>query len=274
MLPTSDRRTNFILERRFPVGQWEAMAKPGEAGNLTIVRGEIDASDRTTSLLFPNRDQGPWLPFERFAETMTTARTKIERHNHQAEEVFMYVLDGEIQHIDGSGRHDDLTPGSIAVLTAHEQMSHEMVAVQGKRARWLSIVVRLPWHTDPPPTSLQVKGPSDAKEAADGSVQRAVIGPLARADAFSGLELVDLEFAKTGTGFFRIGRDRRGVAYVLEGSGTINNVKVDPGSGVLFENISGVAIGGSPGYRVALATVPVPAEPKPQDPAPVRRRVK
>src|SRR5713226_8721140 len=84
-------------------------------------------SARTTSLLFPNRDQGPWLPFERFAETMTTARTKVERHNHQAEEVFMYVLDGEVQHIDGSGRHDALTPGSTAVLTAHEEMSHELV---------------------------------------------------------------------------------------------------------------------------------------------------
>ena len=250
------------------------MATQDEKRDLTIVRGEIDASDRTTSLLFPNRDQGPWLPFERFAETMTTARTKIERHNHQAEEVFVYVLDGEIQHIDGTGRHDDLAPGSIAVLTAHEQMSHEMVAVQGKRARWLSIVVRLPWHTDPPPTSLQVKGPADAKKAADGSVQRPVVGPLARADAFSGLELVDLEFAKTGTGFFRIGRDRRGVAYVLEGSGTINNAKVDPGSGVLLENISGVAIGGPPGYRVALATVPLPAESKPERPAPARRRVK
>ncbi|HWM49730.1 MAG TPA: pirin family protein [Thermoplasmata archaeon] len=250
------------------------MATPDETRDLKIVRGEIDASDRTTSLLFPNRDQGPWLPFERFAETMTTARTKVERHNHQAEEVFMYVLDGEIQHIDGSGRHDALTPGSTAVLTAHEQMSHELVAVPGKRARWLSIVVRLPWHTEPPPTSLQVKGPSEAKEAADGSVQRPVIGPLARADAFSGLELVDLEFAKTGTGFFRIGRNRRGVAYVLNGSGKINNVEVDPGSGVLLENISGVAIGGSPGYRVALATVPVPAEPKPEGPEPVRRRVK
>jgi redox-sensitive bicupin YhaK (pirin superfamily) len=247
---------------------------PDDTRNLKIVRGEIDASDRTTSLLIPNRDQGPWLPFERFAETMTTARTKVERHNHQAEEVFVYVLDGEIQHVDGSGRHDALTPGSTAVLTAHQEMSHEMVAVPGKRARWLSIVVRLPWHTEPPPTSLQVKGPSDATQAADGSVKRPVIGPLARADAFSGLELVDLEFAKKGTGFFRIGRDRRAVAYVLNGQGTIDNVKVDPGSGVLFENTSGAAIGGSPGYRVALATIPVPTEPQPSGPEPVRRRVK
>src|SRR6267378_8443314 len=156
------------------------MATQDENRDLTIVRGEIDASDRTTSLLFPNRDQGPWLPFERFAETMTTARTKVERHNHQAEEVFVYVLDGEIQHIDGSGRHDDLAPGSIAVLTAHEQMSHEMVAVQGKRARWLSIVVRLTWHTDPPPTSLQVKGPADAKAAADDRSEERRVGKECR----------------------------------------------------------------------------------------------
>lgn len=250
------------------------MAHRAHPANLRIVSGEIDADERTTRLLFPTRDQPAWMPFERFAETMTTARTRLGRHPHQAEEVVMYMLEGEMQHVDGSGRSEDLTPGSSVVLTAHEEISHELVSQKGKRARWLSIVVRLPWHTEAPPTSLQIKGPPDATTAPDGTVQRPVVGPLARSDAASGLEVLDLEFAKAGTGFFRIGPDRRAIAYVLGGSGSINEAPVDPGSGVLLANASAIAIHGSPGYRVILASAPAPPEPEPEGPDPPRHRVK
>jgi redox-sensitive bicupin YhaK (pirin superfamily) len=250
------------------------MPDPAKPASLTLVHGDIDADERTTRLLFPTRDQAAWMPFERFAESMTTSRTRLGRHPHQAEEVVMYLLEGEIHHLDNSGRSEALTPGSSVVLTAHEEVSHELVTVKGKRARWLSIVVRLPWHTEAPPTSLQIKGPPDATEASDGTVQRPVVGPLARADAASGLQLLDLEFARPGTGFFRVGQDRRAVAYVLGGSGSISETPVDPGSGVLLADASGVAIHGTPGYRVVLASAPAPHEPEPEGPDPVRRRVK
>lgn len=250
------------------------MAKPDSMRSLKIVRGEIDASDRTTSLLFPNRDQGPWLPFERFAETITTSRTKLERHPHRGEEVLLYVLDGEIEHVDGSGHRETLGAGSLAFLTSHEEMSHELATVKGKRARWLSIVVRIPWHTDPPPTKIQIKGVGDPTQAADGTIQTPVVGPLARADSFSGFQLLDLEFAKDGTAFFRIGRDHRAAAYVLTGSGKIEGSRMEPGSGVLMENLPGLAIGGTPGFRVALASVPVPTEHADDDSERARKRVK
>ena len=249
------------------------MPSPQKPRSLTIAHGEIDASDKTTSLLFPSQGHGPWLPFERFAETMTTSRTKLGRHPHQAEEVVIYLVEGEVDHVDGSGRREALTAGSVAVLTAHEEISHDMEMLKGKRARWLSVVVRLPWHTEPPPTTVQIKTAGDAKEGSDGTVQKPVVGPLARADASSGLECTDIEFARTATGFFRIGHNRRAVAYVLEGSGMIDDVPIKSGSGALLENMSAVAIGGAPGYRIVLASVPIPAEHKdPPDAAP--RRVK
>lgn len=250
------------------------MPEPAHPAALKVVHGEIDADERTTRLLFPTRDQAAWMPFERFAESMTTSRTRFGRHPHQAEEVVMYMLDGELQHLDNSGRSEMLTPGSSVVLTAHEEFSHELVTVKGKRARWLSIVVRLPWHTEAPPTSLQIRGPPDVTETSDGTVRRPVVGPLARADAISGLQVLDLEFARAGTGFFRIGQDRQAVAYVLGGSGSINETPVDPGSGILLADASGVAIHGTPGYRVVLASVPAPPAPGPERPDPVRRRVK
>ncbi len=250
------------------------MPSPRKTRSLKIVHGEIDASDKTTSLLFPNHDQGPWLPFERMAETMTTSRTRLGRHAHQAEEVVIYMVEGEVDHVDDSGRRDALTPGSVALLTAHEEISHDMEMLKGKRARWLSLVVRLPWHTEPPPTSVQIKTAGDAKEGSDGTIQKPVVGPLARADSSSGLECTDIEFARTATGFFRLGRDRRAVAYVLNGSGMLDDVPIKSGSGALLENMSAVAIGGSPGYRIVLASVPVPAEHEEKRPDAVRLRVK
>lgn len=250
------------------------MPRAGETRSLKIVHGEIDASDRTTSLLFPNRDQGPWLPFERFSETMTTARTKLGRHPHQTQEVLIYMVEGEVDHVDGSGKREALTPGSVAVLTAHEEISHDLEMLRGKRARWLSVVIRMPWHTEPPPTKVQIKTAGAATEQSDGTVQKPVVGPLARADASSGLECTDIEFARNATAFFRIGRGRRAVAYVLSGSGMVDDVPIKSGSGALLENTSAVAIGGSPGYRIVLATVPVPPGHEEKRPDAVRLRVK
>src|SRR5437870_4914592 len=267
------RATNYIRWRRFRREGRRHMPSPRKTRSLTVAHGEIDASDKTTSLLLPNRDHGPWLPFERFAETMTTSRTKLGRHSHQAEEVVIYLVEGEVDHMDGSGRREGLTPGSVAVLTAHEEISHDLEMLKGKRARWLSVVVRLPWHTEAPPTTIQIKTAGDATEESDGTVQKPVVGPLARADGSSGLEFTDIEFARQATAFFRSGRDRRAVAYVLDGSGMIDDVPLKSGSGALLENMSAVAIGGAPGYRIVLAAVPIPAQHEdPPDAAP--RRVK
>jgi len=60
---------------------------------------------------------------------------------------------------------------------------------------------------------------------------------------------------------------------VLEGSGMIDDVPIKSGSGALLENMSAVAIGGAPGYRIILASVPIPAEHR-DPPDAAARRVK
>jgi redox-sensitive bicupin YhaK (pirin superfamily) len=121
----------------------------------------------------------------------------------------------------------------------------------------LSIVLRLPWHTEPPPTSIQIKDAGDATDSLDGTVRRPVMGPLARAETFLQLECTDIDFMREADVSIPIERGRRGIAYVLRGSGTIEKKPVEMGHGALFENVSKVALYGSPGLRVFLATVPV-----------------
>jgi len=195
-----------------------------EPRELTIVHGEIDASDTTAHLLFPTRDEQPFLPFQRFAESMATSRRKGEMHPHLGEEVIQYVLEGYIDHEDGSGNHTSLTEGSLLVLTARDQI------LTANR----------------PPVG------------SDGTVRTSLVGSNGPARTSSGLELIDIGFAKEATAFLRVGRDRRGIAYVLSGIGSVENHGLEPGHGVLLENMSGLSLHGETGYRVALASVPRP----------------
>src|SRR5439155_20232435 len=128
-----------------------------------------------------------------------------------------------------------------------------------------------PWITHPPQPMVQIKTTVDSKVGSDGTVQKPLDGPLALADASTGLECTDIEFARTATGLFRIGHNRRAVAYVLEGSGMIDDVPIKSGSGALLENMSAVAIGGPPGYPRLLPSVPIPAQNQDAPDAPPRR---
>lgn len=236
------------------------MRAPEGEGRVTVATARIDADDPNTLLLMPSAEQGPFLPFERFAETSATHDVEAGPHPHLAEEVTTYVLDGYLRHLGGGGEDADLSPGSVLVLTAHEELHHELVVQtrpQGRSAKWLSIVLRLPWHTEAPPTSLQIRDAGDAVEARDGTVQRPIVGPLARAESAMGLECTDVEFAREGTMFLRIGPDRRAVAYALRGSGMIEKEPLEPGQGALLEKLSTVAMHGARGCRIILAAVPV-----------------
>ncbi len=228
-------------------------------GRVMIRSSHEDLSDPTSHLLMPTAEQGPFPPFDRFAETVTTRRMQVGLHPHLAEEVVAYVLDGSVHHEDGAGTHTVLFPGSVLVVTAHQEIRHELTmqpTQEGRSARWLSIVLRLPWHTEAPPTSIQIKDAGDATESRDGTMQRPVIGPLARADTFMQLECTDIDFTREADLSVPIDRERRGVAYVLRGAGMIEKKPVEMGHGALFENVGRLSLYGSPGFRVFLATVP------------------
>lgn len=231
-----------------------------QQGRVIVASSHVDLSDPSVRLLFPTAEQGPFPPFDRFAETVATSRVQLGLHSHLSEEVVTYVLDGYVHHEDASGQHTVLNPGSVLVVTAHREIRHELTmqpSQEGRDARWLSVVLRIPWHTEPPPTSLQIKEAGDSADAPDGTRQRPVVGSLARADSAMGLECMDIEFPKEADGSFQLARNRRGIVYILHGLGMIEKQSVGPGHGALFENIARVTVHGSPGFRLFLASVPV-----------------
>src|SRR5438876_7139870 len=235
------------------------MAGIGRHGLVMIRSRHEDLSDPTSHLLLPTAEQGPFPPFDRFAETVATKRMQVGLHPHLAEEVVAYVLDGYVHHEDGGGTHTVLSPGSVLVVTAHQEIRHELTmqpSQEGRSARWLSIVLRLPWHTEAPPTSIQIKDAGDATESLDGTMRRPVVGSLARAETFMQPECTGIEFTREADVSVPIHHGRRGVAYVLRGSGMIEKKPIEMGHGALFGNVARLALYGSPGFRVFLATVP------------------
>ena len=109
---------------------------------MTLVHGVIDDSDITARILFPTREREPFLPFERFAESVATSRKKGDLHAHLGQEVVTYVLEGHIEHEYGAGVHDNLTEGSILVLTASDEVRHwsstTLVASSYERVRQMT----------------------------------------------------------------------------------------------------------------------------------------
>ncbi len=235
------------------------MASPGSGRGVTVVRSHPDLSDPSTRLLMPTTEQGPFPPFDRFADTVANARVQRGLHEHLAEEVVAYVLDGQVHHEDGAGQHTVLRPGSVLLVTAHEEIRHELTmqpSQEGRAARWLSIVLRLPWHTQAPVTSVQIKDAGDAIPLTTTVVERPIVGSRARADSALGLECTDFEFTGEAETAIPLGRGHRGVAYVLQGHGRIEKEPVEPGMGAVFENLGRLAVHGAPGFRLFLASVP------------------
>src|SRR2546430_3916262 len=215
------------------------MTGKGQPGRVIIRSSHEDLSDPTSHLLMPTAEQGPFPPFDRFAESVATTRMEAGLHPHLAEEVVAYVLDGYVRHEDGTGNHTVLNPGSVLVVTAHQEIRHELTmqpSQEARSARWLSIVLRLPWHTEPPPTSIQIKDAGEATESIDGTVRRPVIGPLARADTVMQLECTAIEVARETDVSIPIDHDRRGGGNLLRGAGSDKKKSPEKGSGALCEN--------------------------------------
>jgi redox-sensitive bicupin YhaK (pirin superfamily) len=209
----------------------------------------------------PTAEQAPFPPFDRFADTVAKARVERGLHPHLAEEVVAYVLDGQVHHEDDSGHHTVLRPGMVLLITAHEEVRHDLTmqpSQEGRGARWLSMVLRLPWHTQAPVTSLQMKEAGDPIDRTTTVIERPIVGSRARADSALGLECSEFEFTGEAETAIPLGRGKRGVAYVLQGSGRIEKEPVEVGTGATFEDIQRLAVHGSPGFRLFLASVPRP----------------
>jgi|HubBroStandDraft_1064217.scaffolds.fasta_scaffold133404_2 redox-sensitive bicupin YhaK (pirin superfamily) len=224
---------------------------------LRVVASHIDLEDVSGRVLFPTPAQGPWMPFARFAETVSTGgRTDTETHSHLREEVANYVLEGRVEYEDDLGRRSILEPGTVALFTARDEARHNLVPNLSPRARWCSVIVRCPPTTTGPSHRVQIAPAPGPVPGADGIIQRPLVGLDAPVASSCGLECLDLQFSGPGRWVGPLGRKRRAVAYVLDGRSRIDDHPVDAGAGALIESAMELLVVAEAPARLLIASAP------------------
>ncbi|MCI4357461.1 MAG: pirin family protein [Thermoplasmata archaeon] len=229
----------------------------GSPRELRVVSSQMDLDDVSGRTLFPSPNQGPWMPFVRVAETTISRQVGVsEGHDHRAEEVLNYVIEGRVEHEDDEGVTSLLEAGMVSLLTARLVGHHNLTAKTPPRARWLSVTVQCPPTAGGPPHLVQrARGPVPTR-AGEGCTERHLVGRGGAVASGSGLDCVEFEFGAAGQCVCRVGRERRAVAYVFEGTAWISDQLVDAGAGALLEGVAEVSLRAKAGTRVLLASAP------------------
>jgi redox-sensitive bicupin YhaK (pirin superfamily) len=225
---------------------------------LRVLSSRIELEDVLGRVLFPSPLQGPWLPFLRFADTITSGGgDDPEGHTHQEEEALNYVIAGRVDYDDETGHRSVLGPGAVELLTAHDEARHKVMgAGQAPGTRWLSVVVRCPPTSGAAGHRFQVAPGPTPIPVGKTVVERLLVGPDAAVESEAGLECTDIDFRRDGRCVCPVGGDRRAVAYVFDGAGFIDRQPVETGVGVLIENLTKITIQAKSGARVLVASVP------------------
>jgi redox-sensitive bicupin YhaK (pirin superfamily) len=224
--------------------------------DLRVVASHIDLEDVSGRVLFPTSVQGPWMPFSRFAETNATGSYSTESHSHREEEVMVFVLDGRVHHEDEAGHVVVLEAGTVLLLTARQETRHNVSAEPPSRARWLSLVVRCRSSRTGPPYRVQVAPGTRPPPLERDGAERNLVGHDSPVMSSSGLECRHIELAPGARCVCPIGPDRRGLAYVYDGSGAIEGLLVDAGAGVLFDGAREVNFESKSNTRILVASAP------------------
>lgn len=226
-----------------------------------VVASRMDLEDVSGRVLFPTPRVGPWVPFVRFAETVTTGHDDdSEGHSHKGEEVLNYIVEGRVDYEDDVGRRTVLDRGAVVLLTAREEAHHNVRANPAPRSRWLSVIVRVPPVAGGVPHAVQVATAAVPPRSGGGAIERPLVGRGAPVVSAAGLECVDLEFPDAGRCICPVGKGRRAVAYAYEGSASIDGHLVEAGAGALLEGVDEVAVQATSGSRVILASAPRPVD--------------
>jgi quercetin 2,3-dioxygenase len=223
--------------------------------SVRVVPGEISAKDVTTRVTLPNATLPRWPPFERVAEMIATPRRAFPPHRHEGVEVVTYVIEGAGQYGVGGEAPVTVGPGSASLLSAPTAVPHSLNAGKGQTIRWFALVASLPSTATGPPRAVTRRF-EPSRGPGDGTLTRHIVGPGTGITSDAGLDCEVIEFAESGDAFRRIGHDRVGVIYTLNGRGAVDNASIEAGEAALVEEAAGVAIHGRASLQVIVATAP------------------
>lgn len=222
----------------------------------------METKSTTTRLVIPTLAQPPWPPYARVGETLASSQRQFPAHAHERQEVLTYVMDGFASYQFEARAPELLRPGSARFLTAPTRVTHRISPGKGGAIRWFNLVIGLP-PALPAELRLQASEAPAVPLYEENAYVRPLVGPRSTIASAAGLECREISFSEVSTTFLRVGHDRRGLVYAVVGSGTVDGRGVEGGEAALADGAGGIAIQGTPGFRVIAATAPRPAPPAP-----------
>jgi redox-sensitive bicupin YhaK (pirin superfamily) len=232
-----------------------AMSSPRMVPSVRVVPGVVETRNTTTRLVIPTPSQPAWLPFTRVGETVVNRGREFAPHAHESEEVLTYVTEGLATYQMEPGGIAQLRPGHARLLTTPGRTEHRISPGRGGPIRWFNLVVQLP-EGSRGPFRLQTSEPPTAPTYDQNALVHRIVGEGSSMASAAGLACAEITFVESSTSFLGVGHDRRGLVYSLAGRGKVDGVSVETGEAALVEGAAGVAVQGTPGLRVIVATAP------------------
>lgn len=117
--------------------------RDGEAPEMTGSNYPEGLNALGDYVAYPFSDEGGLTQFGAFTEVLAPGARSGQRHWHEAEDEFLYVLDGTVTVIEEDGPHD-LGPGGVAAWPAGVANGHCLLNRTARPVRYLVVGTRLP----------------------------------------------------------------------------------------------------------------------------------
>lgn len=108
-----------------PAVKTRRILRKGSVAAITSTAAPGGFNDLGAYQAFPISDEGGLSQFGAFTEILMPGAKSSERHWHEAEDEFLYVLDGVVTLIENDGAHD-LHPGAVVCWPAGAPNGHQL----------------------------------------------------------------------------------------------------------------------------------------------------
>ena len=190
--------------------------------------------------LFPSNFMRGFDPFILFDEFFVEPPYGLPTQINQGFECITYVLDGSIDFKDHQGNIRNLSDGGVQRFTAGKGVQHSFKPISNGVNHGLRLWINLPSEVKGSEVSFQYLEPKDIPYEENATkLIRKIAGKKSPLVLHGKIQFKDVTLARKSFHKFNFSEHDRGFVYVItgiNGSIRINDIVIEPGEGMFFEN--------------------------------------
>ncbi|SRR6056297_1814727 len=207
--------------------------------------------------VFPTRNYpGHHDPFVLLDEFFVESPASFPNHEHRGFEAVTYMLEGSFVHEDNLGNSSEVNTGGLQTFNAGKSIIHSEKPGDTGFSHGIQLWVNLPGELkNSEPSYQQLKDTKVIKDG-DGIKVRKILGENTEVELNTEVEYYDLKLKKEANYQQMIHENHKGLLYLIEGTISINNLKVDinEGEALLFDNLNTINVSSKEDARFILIT--------------------